>query len=68
MDFKVEISLINICKVMADVQQDGGDRKAQMLFQILRGSPRSEERRGDAQDCPGTLELLDVPATMQAPP
>lgn len=68
MDFKVEISLINICKVMADVQQDGGDRKAQMLFQILRGKPRSEERRGDAQDRPGTLELLDVPATMQAPP
>lgn len=53
---------------MADVQQDGGDRKAQMLFQILRGRPRSEERRGDAQDHPGALELLDMPSTMQVPP
>lgn len=68
MDFKVEISLIQIWKVMADVQQDGGDRKAQMLFQILRGRPRSEERRGDAQDHPGALELLDMPSTMQVPP
>lgn len=41
---------------------------AHMMFQILKGRPRSEEKRGDVRNHPGALELLDVPTTMQVPP
>lgn len=68
LDFKVEISRIQIWKVWLMFNKLVVIENAQMMFQILRGRPRSGERRGDAQDHPGALAVLDVPATMQAPP
>lgn len=41
----------------------------QMMFQDLRGKPRSEERRGVARDCPGapslSISLPTVPVPTQ---